>query len=159
MNIVRSKFPIYHPWYGNECAVVPVCGTFSKKGLVMGRGAARLIRDTYRDADQFFKSAIIEKMDADGYFGWAKIVRKVKLEDKQRKQAFIGLQAQRHWSEPISPELFYRSLTQLTSEVFSQHRTFKFNLVITDLPEPMIDHVTSRFALPDNVNVYVGSED
>jgi len=144
---IKNKRLIYKSGYvGKEIFLFTANSTLTKSGkLVMGRGTARVVRDTYSNIDKLFGEAI----DDQEIFG-VKFI--------QHGQQWIGaFQTKIHWQKESPLNVVEESVRQL--KWYAERRPDW----IFHLPCPAINHGKRSLqeilplleSLPDNVIVYI----
>ena len=146
MKIINKLLDYSTPWALPDVYLFTGNSIVKNNGaLVMGRGAAKQIRDYYQEIDTSFGNMILK--DPQAHILWAAL----------QKKKFLGwFKVKNHWADPAEIELIKESAKQLTKIALERKNiTFHMNypgigngkLKIED-----VKHILS--ILPDNVLIY-----
>lgn len=149
MRVVTGKLDYGRPWSLPDVYLFTGNPAITGRGkLVMGRGAARDVRDTYPGVDLLLAQVMPTIVSTGNHLAWVTLAK---------RQVLGWFQVKHHWNEPADLQLIRHSATELHA-LATLHSDRVFHLNAPGIGNGRLAWGDVRQvleALPDNVRVYV----
>lgn len=146
MKLVHDRLYYTTPWEFPDIFLFTGNPIINKSGgIVMGRGAAKEVRDAYPGVDRVF-GRMIQK-DPTKHLLWAEV----------RSKSVVGwFKVKNHWMEEAKPELIQAS-TEVLADLATRHKKYQFHINFPGIGNGQLSVgvvLPILEQLPDNVRVY-----
>lgn len=152
MKLIQDRLYYTVPWQLPEVFLFTGNPVVNRHGaIVMGRGAAREVRDAYPGVDKVFGDLIMKKPDA--HLLWAALRPNYPVPCEQ----YIGwFKVKHHWSHDADRSLIQESTDQL-AELARRKKKLRFHMNFPGIGNGNLSYGTVLpilQELPDNVRIY-----